>query len=207
MPRTALSGVYDGNSYAALERVSDHFAMSPSHRPRQRLWKIVAKRAVIATGSHERIIAFGGNDTPGVMQASAIRTYANRFAAAPGSRLSSPPPTMAGARPPIWPRPGSRSRRSSIRAPMSVRALAAAAEAGGARIFLNAEVVGVHGGKRVRAIEISTDGSNALAVACDTLAVSGGFNPALGLTSHLGARPQWSEEICGLCARPPAAGP
>jgi len=65
MPRTSLLAVYDGNSYAALERVSDHLAVPSPHRPRQRLWKIVAKRTVIATGSHERIIAFGGNDRPG----------------------------------------------------------------------------------------------------------------------------------------------
>ncbi len=72
MPRTALLAVYDGKSYAALERVCDHLPVPPPHAPRQRLWKIVAGRAVIATGSHERSIAFGGNDRPGVMQASAI---------------------------------------------------------------------------------------------------------------------------------------
>ena len=30
-------------------------------------------------------MAFGGNDRPGVMQASAIRTYVNRFGVSPGS--------------------------------------------------------------------------------------------------------------------------
>src|SRR5882757_5416587 len=88
LSRTALLSVYDGNSYAALERVSDHLTAPALHQPRQRLWKIVAKRTVIATGSHERIIAFGDNDRPGVMQASAIRTYVNRYAATPGNNIS-----------------------------------------------------------------------------------------------------------------------
>jgi sarcosine oxidase subunit alpha len=199
MPRTALLSVYDGNSYAALERVSDHAAVPPPHMPRQRLWKIVAKHAVIATGSHERSIAFGGNDRPGVMQASAIRTYINRFAAAPGKAVSIFTTTDNG-----W-----RTAADLIQAGVRVAAvvdprphvgtaLVAAAEAAGARVLLNAEVVGVHGSKRIRCIEISTDGRNALTVDCDALGVSGGFNPNLGLSSHLGSRPAWSDRIAAF---------
>ena len=58
---------------------------SPSpYEPRQRYWKIIAKRAVLAAGAEERPVAFGGNDMPGVMTASAMRTYANRYAAGGG---------------------------------------------------------------------------------------------------------------------------
>ena len=62
--------------------------MPPEHEPRQRAWKIVAKRAVLAAGALERPIAFGNNDRPGVMLAGAARTYINRYAAAPGRRLA-----------------------------------------------------------------------------------------------------------------------
>jgi heterotetrameric sarcosine oxidase alpha subunit len=199
MPRTSLLAVYDGNSYAALERVSDHLAVPPPRRPRQRLWKIVAERTVIATGSHERIIAFGGNDRPGVMQASAIRTYTNRFAAAPGKNISIFTTTDNG-----W-----RTAVDLIRAGVGVTAvvdprphvktaLVAAVEMAGARVFLNAEVVGARGTRRVRCIEISTDGRNSLTITCDALGVSGGFNPALGLSSHLGARPVWSDKAAAF---------
>jgi sarcosine oxidase subunit alpha len=199
MPRTSLLTVYDGNSYAALEHVSDHLAVPPRHQPRQRLWKIVAKRTVIATGSHERIIAFGGNDRPGVMQASAIRTYVNRYAVTQGNNVSIFTATDDGWRTAIDlvgagvgiaavvdPRPYVNAR------------LIAAVESAGARVFLNAEVVGVRGSTRVRCIEISTDGRNALTVNCDALGVSGGFNPALGLSSHLGSRPAWSDKAAAF---------
>ena len=83
-PRTTVFGVYDSGTYGALERVSDHLPAPPPHQPRQRLWRIVAKRAVLAAGAFERPIAFGGNDRPGVMLASAVRTYLNRFAVACG---------------------------------------------------------------------------------------------------------------------------
>ncbi len=64
--------------------------------------------------------------------------------------------------------------------------LTEAARRVGAQIFLGADIAGVQGGSRVRAVEVSTDGRNALPFKCDALAVSGGFNPSLGLTSHLG---------------------
>src|SRR6202789_3933745 len=83
-PRTTVFGVYDSATYGALERVSDHLPTPPPHQPRQRLWRIVAKRAVLAAGAVERPIACGGNDRPGVMLASAVRTYLNRFAVACG---------------------------------------------------------------------------------------------------------------------------
>ncbi len=88
MPRTTVFGVYDGGTYGALERVADHLPVPPPHQPRQRLWRIVAKRAVLAAGAIERPIVFGGNDRPGVMLASAMRTYVNRFAVAPGKQVA-----------------------------------------------------------------------------------------------------------------------
>jgi len=196
MPRTALLTVYDGNSYVAVERVSDRLAVPLPHHPRQRLWKIDARRAVIATGCHERIIAFGGNDKPGVMQASAIRSYVNRYGAVPGKDISVFTTTDDG-----W-RTAADLVRAGIRLaavidprPSVAVSLTSVAENAGARVFLNAEVVGARGGKRLRGIEISTDGRNAFTVNCDTLGVSGGFNPALGLSSHLGARPVWQDRI------------
>ena len=39
-------------------------------------------------GAIERPIVFGGNDRPGVMLASALRTYVNRFATTPGRKIA-----------------------------------------------------------------------------------------------------------------------
>ena len=81
--RTQVFGVYDGGVYGAVERVADHLAAPGPHQPRQRFWKIVARRAVLCAGAVERHLVFGGNDLPGVMTASAVRTYLKRYAAAP----------------------------------------------------------------------------------------------------------------------------
>ena len=88
MMRTTVFGVYDGNIYAALERVSDHMPIPAPHQPRQRFWKIIAKHTVLATGAIERPLVFGGNDRPGVMMAGAVRTYLNRFSVTPGWRIA-----------------------------------------------------------------------------------------------------------------------
>jgi len=86
LPRTTIFGVYDGREYAGVERIADHLPQPGRGQPRQRLWKIVARRAILATGAIERPLVFGGNDRPGVMMASAVSTYLNRFAALPGAR-------------------------------------------------------------------------------------------------------------------------
>ena len=71
----------------------------PRTNRRQRYWRIIAKRAVLAAGAEERPIVFGGNDIPGVMLASAMRTYANRYAVGAESRWwSSPTMTPATGR-------------------------------------------------------------------------------------------------------------
>ena len=87
MTRTAVVGAYDDGNYAALERVGDHLAQPIPHQPRQRLWNITAKQVIVAAGASERPIVFGGNDRPGVMLGSAVRSYLNRFAVAPGRRF------------------------------------------------------------------------------------------------------------------------
>ena len=46
------SACIDGGKYGAVERVRRSCAVPPAHQPRQRSWKIVAKRAVLAAGAH-----------------------------------------------------------------------------------------------------------------------------------------------------------
>ena len=86
LPRTTVIGAYDHGIYGTLERRTDHLASS-NGKPRQVLWRICSKRAILTAGATERPIAFGGNDRPGVMLAGAVRTYANRFAVGTGRRI------------------------------------------------------------------------------------------------------------------------
>ncbi|RVK82717.1 FAD-dependent oxidoreductase, partial [Sinorhizobium meliloti] len=82
--RTTAFGWYDGNVFGAVERVQKHVREPASHLPVERLWRIVAGKALLATGAEERPLVFGGNDRPGVMMAGAMRAYLNRYGVAPG---------------------------------------------------------------------------------------------------------------------------
>ncbi|WP_448950944.1 2Fe-2S iron-sulfur cluster-binding protein [Labrys neptuniae] len=86
--RTSAYGLYDGLVVGAVERVADHRASPRPYEVRQRQWIIRPDRIALATGAQERLIAFPGNDRPGVMLASAAATYAARFGVAPGRRAA-----------------------------------------------------------------------------------------------------------------------
>src|SRR5205085_6257482 len=86
LPRTTAFGCYDANMVALLERVTDHLPGPPAFTSRRRLWKIRARAIVLATGAHERGVAYTNNDLPGTMLASAARAYVRRYAVRPGAR-------------------------------------------------------------------------------------------------------------------------
>ncbi len=199
MTRTTLFGTYDHGTYGALERVNDHVALPPAFEPRQRAWRIVAKRCVLTAGAIERPLVFGNNDRPGVMLAGAVRSYLNRFAARPGRRavvfannddaasvvvdLHAAGVEIAAL---VDPRPETK--------PSSV----ALAEKTGARLVAGGVVTGAIGGHAVRAVEVREANGRSSRVACDLVAMSGGFSPNLHLATHLGGRPVWDETIAGF---------
>jgi heterotetrameric sarcosine oxidase alpha subunit len=203
MPRTAVFGVYDGGTYGALERVADHLAVPEPYRPRQRLWRIVARRAVLAGGAIERPMVFGGNDRPGVMMASAVRAYINRFAVKPGRRVAIFTNNDDG-----W-----RTVDDLVHAGVDIVAVVDSRETvpkrfksrhSAARIFAGAHVVAATGSP-LRGITVRK-GDATETIAADVLAMSGGWNPDVGLACHHGGKPVWREEIGAFVPASPPKG-
>jgi sarcosine oxidase subunit alpha len=196
LPRTAVFGVYDDRTYGALERVTDHRAHATPGLPRQRLWKIVARHTVLASGATERPVVFGGNDRPGVMLAASIRTYLNRFAAAPGSRFAVYTTGDDG-----WRTAADLiARGCEVTAVIDPRAQVAQAlsdpiASAGIRVMFGAQVVGTRGGHALKTIDVRDERGSTARIEADALAMSNGWDPLIALTSHLGARPQWSDAI------------
>ena len=73
--RAQVFGYYDHNMLVMSERINDHLPKSKKYSPKQRLWYIRAKEVVISSGSIERPLVFGNNDTPGVVLSSAAKEY------------------------------------------------------------------------------------------------------------------------------------
>jgi sarcosine oxidase subunit alpha len=202
--RTTVFGIYDGGmsgarSFGALERVADHLPHPPPHQPRQRLWRIVAKRAVLAAGAVERPIVFGGNDRPGVMMAAAIRSYVNRFGVVPGRRAALFTTCDDGWRTAFdlaaW---GVRVAAIIDARPTVSPLLLAAAKRVGIDVWCGAQVVDAHGARALDRITVRDRAGQLAQFRIDTLAISGGWNPNVALATHVGGRPRWSEGIAAF---------
>lgn len=196
MNRTTVTGAYDQGTYGALERVGLH-RPAVADLPRECFWRIVARRAVLAAGALERPIAFPDNDRPGVMMAGAVRAYLNRWGVAAGQRVA----VFAAnddAR---------RTARDLLAAGVDVvgvidpRSDAPALE--GARLFREGRVVATRGRHGLRQITVAHQGGEEM-LAVDCLAVSGGWNPTLHLTCHMGARPVWNDALAAFLPAPDA---
>ena len=87
LTRTTVFGYYAQNFIGLVERVTDHVASPDKSLPRERMWQVRAKRVILATGAIERHMVFDGNDRPGVMLASAARTYLNHYGVAVGAKV------------------------------------------------------------------------------------------------------------------------
>ncbi|CAI2933235.1 sarcosine oxidase subunit alpha [Aminobacter niigataensis] len=87
LPRTTAFGYYAQNFVGLVERVTDHIARPGRDEPRERLWQVRARRVVIATGAIERHMVFANNDRPGVMLASAARTFLNHYGVVVGKTV------------------------------------------------------------------------------------------------------------------------
>ena len=186
MPRSTVYGAYDHGIYGVLERCTDHLATS-GDKPRQVLWRVYSRHAVLAAGATERPIAFGNNDRPGVMLAGAVRAYANRWGVAPGRRVAVFTNNDDG-----WRTAADLAAKGiAVPAVIDTRDAPAVCDVPGARHLRGAAVMDTKGRKGLRQITL-TDGQM---IDVDCLAVSGGWNPNVHLTCHQRGRPEWREDI------------
>ncbi len=190
LQRTTAFGHYDDGFVLALERRTDHLGNgAPARLSRQRVWRIRARHVLIATGAHERSIVFADNDLPGIMLAQSARTFLHRYGVLVGRALVlfttndsayAAAFDLADAGVQIETVVDARAQVSDVlRRECDRRAIPVRA---------GAVVTGTRGDERIIAALVADfDGANvgaAEAVSCDTLLVSGGWNPAVHLFSQ-----------------------
>ncbi|WP_374431132.1 sarcosine oxidase subunit alpha family protein [Tabrizicola sp.] len=202
--RTCGFGVYDHGYVLADERVADH---TPGDgRPKHRLWRIRTGKIVTATGAIERPLSFAGNDIPGVMLASAVRDYVVNYAVSPGDRTvvvtnnDSAYQTALALKAAGLDVPAILDARDS-----ATGALPDAARAAGIRVLTGKAIAKVKGGKRVTGVAVCAqagEGSVQEEIACEAVAMSGGWSPVVHLWSHCGGKLTWDETISAFIPDP-----
>ncbi|MEM9754834.1 MAG: 2Fe-2S iron-sulfur cluster-binding protein, partial [Pseudomonadota bacterium] len=195
LTRTTATGVYDGGIYGAVERVGLHLA-APGDLPRECFWRIATKQAILATGAIERPIAFQNNDRPGVMMAGAMRSYLHRYGVAPGAKVA------------VFATNDDAHRTATdlMSAGVDVAAVIDPRDgvtAKGDYRLIQGTVCDTRGRRALREIAVRANGAETK-LEVDALAVSGGWNPTIHLTCHLGARPVWSDAHAAFLAAPGA---
>ncbi|WP_052254253.1 sarcosine oxidase subunit alpha family protein [Leisingera sp. ANG-S5] len=192
MPRTTIIGAFDHGIYGAVERTADHVLAPEAGKPRQILWRIYSKRAMLAAGATERPIAFENNDRPGVMLAGAVRAYANRWAVTPDQTVAVFTNNDDGHRTAA----DLIAKGVKVTAVIDTRADAPAVE--GAELFAGAKVIDTKGRLGLESVRLRLASGITRDVPCGALAVSGGWNPNVHLTCHQRGRPAWREDIAAF---------
>ncbi len=162
----------------------------------ERGWRVRADAVIAATGAGERMLVFPNNDRPGVMLASAIQCYVNRYAVLPGRRavlFTNNDSAYEVAR-------DMRSAGLEVAAIIDCRvSVPQAVRAGLADVQLleGYEVTNVLGSRGVRLIEAeAVVGGGKTVIDCDLLGVSGGWDPSVRLWSQAGGAIAYSDEFC-----------
>jgi len=189
------AGVYDHGYVLCYERLTDHAPKAAG--PRHRLWRVRAKQVVTATGAIERPLSFAGNDIPGVMLAGAVRDYVVNYGVSIGDR------TVVVTNNDDAYRTAIALKESGLEVPAIIDArtggagaLGDQAKALGIRVETGKAVAKVKGGKRVTGVGICAqagEGAVLEDIACDCVAMSGGWSPVVHLWSHCGGKLIWDD--------------
>ena len=199
--RSQVFGYYDHNMLVMSERISDHLPRTKKYTPKQRLWYIRAKEVVISSGSIERPIVFGNNDTPGVVLASAAREYLKVYG------------VLVGKKPLIFTNNDSAyetaiefKKNGILPIILDSRTnpgseIVSEAKNMGIDIRFSHVVVAAKGYKKVKSAEIAKISENKKNleeiknITCDCICVSGFWTPTIHLASQSGNKTKFNNDI------------
>ena len=195
LTRTTALGLYDGNTVALLGRSAQGEPDAARGEAREWIITLRARAIVFATGAIERPLVFANNDLPGVMLASAVQAYRNRWAVALGERVVLGTNNDSG-----WTSAAELARGGAevtlIEQRESVSSvLRALAEDARVRVHTGSVLTRAVGSRAVRAAQFSSGTGRDTTLPCDLVCMSGGWSCSVHLTAHTGIKPVYRAEI------------
>ncbi len=214
LSRSTVFGYHDHNFLTIAERLTDHLPPEERTGPRERLWRVRAKEVVLATGAIERPLVFANNDRPGVMLASAVSAFVNRYGVRPGTRAVVFTNNDSAYRTALRLAAAGIAVRAVVDARAAPRGeLPERARAAGIEVIDNAVVVDTRGRRRVTAVDVMTLDATGAAVTgsvttlpCDLVAVSGGWSPVVHLHAQSGGKPRYDADKACFVPGDPVQG-
>ena len=194
MTSSTVSGYYDHNVLTITDRSTVGV---------KRFWKVRAKEVLLATGAIEQPLVFENNDRPGIMLAVAAMEYVNRYAVKPADVM-----VVATNNDSAY-QVAFTLQDNGVRVPAIIDARETIANETtdeahrrGIPIMSGSVILATVGTKLlsgVRVGKLSDDGQSTVnasgVIACQGLAMSGGFNPSSDLYSQAGGELRYDAEL------------
>ncbi|MDC0052047.1 sarcosine oxidase subunit alpha family protein [bacterium] len=200
--RTTVAAYHNYNYLIMVQNLTDHLnEEEKKNKIRQRLWKVRAKKVILATGSIERTIVFDCNDRPGIMLSSAVRKYLNHFGVKCGNNVV----IFANNDDAYETAISLHNKGIKIKAIIDIREnsngyLVNKCNDLGLKILWKHAVVTTKGRKKIDKVivmKLSNNNNsvigNEIKIDCDLLCISGGYTPAVHLFTQSGGKLLYNE--------------
>ncbi len=164
----------------------------------ERNWRVRVAEVVIATGATERSMVFANNDRPGVMLASSVQAYVNRWGVTPGQSVV------------LFTNNNSAYAVAAdlVAAEVTVNAILDSRDTvprealdlvSGITVHAGTVAADIRGYKSIRAVKaVPKSGGAGTWIDCDLLAHSGGWNPTVHLWSQSRSTLRFDEELAAF---------
>ena len=186
---TTLFAYMHYNYLLAIQDINPIDGLKRSNNIRQIIWKIRAKKVILATGSIERPLTFDNNDRPGIMLANSASKFLNYY----GVKLASEIVVFTNNDSAYQTAIDFYQKGIKVKAIIDVRSynesdIIKKAESLGIKIYYNYAVTNTSGRLKIKSVTINkVDNSikriigDPLKIKCDLLCVSGGWTPTVHL--------------------------
>jgi len=186
MSRTCVIGMFDHGNFGVIET----FDKAVNSKIDQMFWKIISKKTMLCTGAIERLIPFQNNDRPGIMLSGSIRSYLNRWGVIVGKKVA------------IFTNNDDAysTAKNLISLGVNVVGIVDTRENPNIdnlniKVFKSAQVTNSRGSLALQGVDVMLKNGKIFYLECDTLGVSGGWNPNIHLSCHTGVKPEWQNDI------------
>ena len=186
---TTLFAYMHYNYLLAIQDIDPLDGLKRKNNIRQILWKIRAKKVILATGSIERPLTFDNNDRPGIMLANSASKFLNYY----GVKLASEMVVFTNNDSAYQTAIDFHKKGIRVKAIIDVRTygesdIVKEAESLGIKIYQNYAVTNTSGRLKIKSVTINKiDDSvkkiigDPFKIKCDFLCVSGGWTPTVHL--------------------------